>query len=82
MEEDRISNIYTNFVNSLEYEKRLEKIDIDLSWLEKILDYEEFILLEEMITYHNGLNEEIMFKSGFRYAWELFNQCSQSEGVL
>jgi hypothetical protein len=82
MNTNRISNIYQNFLDSHEYDKKFKNLDFDISWLEDKLIPEDILKLEETITKYSSLNYKTIFECGFIYAWELFNQCDAKKGNL
>ncbi|EOT22284.1 hypothetical protein C805_03606 [Eubacterium sp. 14-2] len=53
--------------------------DFDIDWLEGELDIENYRKLEKYILYYCSGNDELLFRSGFKYAWSLFYECVQKE---
>ena len=63
--------------NSWEYNNIMMKNNIDLDWLAGKLDKEDYRKLENYILNLWLKNDELIFRVGFRYAWSLFNECTQ-----
>lgn len=76
MNDDKIKKIYHTYIESLEYVDSLTENLIDISWLKQKLNYEEYTKLEELILAYASQNDEILFKSGFQFAWDLCRQCN------
>jgi hypothetical protein len=77
----RIEEIYQNYLDSIEFVKMAREADTDISWLEDKLDREDWLRLEEEISSYHLNNGKAYFVSGFRFAWELFEQCDEKKGV-
>ncbi len=75
--DDRIREIYQTAITQPEFTQLLKKNDFNISWLKSKLEYEDYEKLEEMIFEYGNKNDEIMFKAGFQYAWDLFLQCTK-----
>lgn len=75
MEKNWILEIYTAFLHTAECNEEAMKIEIDLSWLQKKLDINDALKLEENVYDYAAEFQEFMFVNGFKCAWELFLQC-------
>lgn len=67
----KIHGIFERFTNTWEYN------NVDLDWLEGKLDKKDYRKLEDYILNLWLKNDELLFRVGFRYAWSLFNECTQ-----
>lgn len=77
MHRDCISEIYKSFLDNRQLEEELRKNCFDITWLDGKLSTKDILKLESMITSYANRNEEIFFKAGFLYAWDLFEQCKR-----
>mgnify|MGYP001146954705 CR=1 FL=1 len=73
----RIHGIFETFTNTWEYNRIMMKNNVDLDWLEGKLDKKDYRKLEDYILNLWLKNDELLFRVGFRYAWSLFNECTQ-----
>lgn len=71
----RIEEIYNSYIDSLEFVKMAREADTDISWLNEKLSPDDMFRLEEEISSYHLNNGKAYFVSGFRFAWELFEQC-------
>ncbi len=76
---NRIDEIYQSHINSIEFIERAREVDVDISWLQDKLCFEDMAKLEEDISSYHINNGKAFFQSGFYFAWELFKQC-QNDG--
>lgn len=74
--DSRIHEIYEKFTNSWEYNHTLMHNDFDIDWLMGELEIEDYQKLEDYILYYCSRNDELIFRLGFKYAWELFTECA------
>lgn len=77
MDNDRIQEIYQTVIVQPEFSELLQRNNFDISWLKSKLEDEEYEKLEDMIFDYGNQNDEIIFKAGFHYAWDLFLQCNK-----
>ncbi len=81
MQDNRLSDMYYNFLQSNEFDEAFKNIEFDISWLEEKLNCSDILKLEEVITSYNLQIYETTFECGFAYAWKLFHEC-QERNVL
>lgn len=75
MENDLIYELYQSVIEKPEFREVTLKNSFDISWLKSKLENSEYEQLEDMIFDYGNKNDEILFKEGFRSAWNLFLQC-------
>lgn len=75
--DSKIHEIYEQYTNSREFNKILMHNDFDITWLQDELDFEKYRKLENYILSYCSRNDELLFKTGFKYAWALFQECAK-----
>lgn len=75
MGKDRILEIYQMVISQQEFYNLALENNYDISWLKSKLEEDEYIRLENEILDYGNKNDEILFRAGFQYAWDLFQQC-------
>lgn len=77
MDNDKIQEIYQTAITQPKFNEQLRKNDFDILWLKSKLKQDDYVKLEEIIFDYANNNDEILFKAGFQYAWDLFLQCNK-----
>lgn len=77
MNSNRIQDIYLMAITQPEFNEQLRKNDFDILWLKSKLKQDDYVKLKEIIFDYGNNNNEILFKAGFQYAWDLFLQCNK-----
>lgn len=65
-------SLYEMFTENSSYNRMMKDCRYNISWLKEKLSYEEYYKLEKEILDFSFQNDEIFFKSIFRYTWRLF----------
>ena len=74
---DIISELYGIMIQGEEFREMASRNRLDLSWIEDRIGREEYKKLENtVVDYSNAVNE-VLFRAGFKCAWDLFHQCSK-----
>lgn len=73
----RIHEMFEKFTNSWEYNHTLMKNKLDIDWLMRKLEKEDYQRLENYVLDYSSRNDELIFRLGFRYAWSLFTECAE-----
>lgn len=77
MSDDILLELFNMAIQKPEYIEAALTKELDLSWLEEKLNRDDMRRFETELSEYTSRNDVLLFKTGFKCAWRLFQQCNE-----